>query len=158
MVSFSVCAHILVLQAQHLTIASSFNPIFVIPVFEAIDIAPPDSNLSSPVTRTPGRRTGTGSANISSPNRVLSARKPILGFCQVSLFAMLHLTGQVPPYNLAPEKRSSLDEIRHKADRPVVIFPECTTSNGRGMLRFADIFRGENMPVKKYIIFIMCVR
>jgi hypothetical protein len=145
-------------QAHYLTPLFSFNPIFVLPVSETVDIPSTDSNLSAPTTHSPGRRTGTGSANISSSNRAPSARKRVLGFRKVSLFTILPLTGNVPPFSLAPETPSSLDDIRRNADRPVVIFPECTTSNGRGMLRFADIFRGENVPVKKFRLFIMCVR
>jgi hypothetical protein len=145
-------------QAHHLAPLFSFNPIFVLPVSETIDLPSADSNLSAPTTHSPGRRTGTGSANISSSNRAPTAQKRVLGFRKVSLFTMLHLTGKVPPYGLAPETPSSLDDIRRNADRPVAIFPECTTSNGRGMLRFADIFRGENVPLKKFRVFIMCVR
>jgi hypothetical protein len=129
-----------------------FNPIFVLPV--------PLQSLSSPITHTPGRRTGTGSAAISSPSRSPSIRTPISGFRTVSLMSALRVTGRVPPYDyISPEGYSStLEDIRMKADRPIVVFPECTTSNGRGMLRFADVFEGEILPVKKCQVFVMCVR
>jgi hypothetical protein len=52
----------------------------------------------------------------------------------------------------------TLEEIRQAADRPIVVFPECTTSNGRGMLRFADVFKDYSVPVKRFKVFIMCVR
>jgi hypothetical protein len=70
---------------------------------------------------------------------------------------MLRATGRVPPYdsNISPR---TLEEIRQAADRPIAIFPECTTSNGRGMLRFADIFNGYSVPVKGFQVFVMCVR
>lgn len=51
-----------------------------------------------------------------------------------------------------------MDEIRNGANRPIVVFPECTTSNGRGLLRFTDVFLGQPVPTRKYKVFIMCVR
>lgn len=75
---------------------------------------------------------------------------------------MLRATGHVPPYHQsvsAPSGSStSLEDIRRAADVPVVIFPECTTSNGRGMLRFADVFKGVGVPVVRFRVFVMCVR
>jgi len=70
---------------------------------------------------------------------------------------MLRATGRVPPYDSYVLPRT-LEEIRQAADGPVVIFPECTTSNGRGMLRFADVFNGYGVPVKGFQVFVMCVR
>lgn len=40
----------------------------------------------------------------------------------------------------------------------MVVFPECTTSNGRGLLRFAELFRDVSVPLTKFKVFIMCVR
>lgn len=78
---------------------------------------------------------------------------------------MLRATGHVPPfYDGTPisgtevPKGKSLDEIRNGANRPIVVFPECTTSNGRGLLRFADVFLGQAVPTRQYKVFIMCVR
>jgi len=52
-----------------------------------------------------------------------------------------------------------LEAVRIRARGPIVVFPECTTSNGRGLLRFADVFENErNIPVKGYKIFLMCIR
>lgn len=52
-----------------------------------------------------------------------------------------------------------MDQVRKRACGPVVVFPECTTSNGRGLLRFADVFKHErNIPVKGYKVFLMCIR
>lgn len=71
--------------------------------------------------------------------------------------SMLRATGHVPPYaSSAPI--TDLEEIRRGADSPVVVFPECTTSNGRGMLRFADVFKGVKVPVNGFKVFVMCVR
>jgi hypothetical protein len=69
---------------------------------------------------------------------------------------MITLAGYVPPFDLGSRK-STLEEIRRTASRPVVVFPECTTSNGRGLLRFADVFH-QSVPVKNYQVFILCVR
>lgn len=139
-----------------------FNPIFVLPVSAAGEQAQQAATPSSPITRTPGRRTGTGSAAISSPAaRAPTPRVPILGFRQTSLFGMLRATGHVPSAVQAHTTSSdvkSLEEIRGGADRPVVVFPECTTSNGRGLLRFAELFRDVSVPLTKFKVFIMCVR
>jgi hypothetical protein len=70
---------------------------------------------------------------------------------------MLSATGHAPPY-ISSAPICSLEEIRRDADSPVVVFPECTTSNGRGMLRFADVFNGVSVPVKGFKVFVMCVR
>ncbi|OSD04340.1 hypothetical protein PYCCODRAFT_1466301 [Trametes coccinea BRFM310] len=143
-----------------LWLAFRFNPIFVVPVCETLEIPSPTKSASSPISRTPGRRTGTGSAAISSPStRTPTARIRIVGFRQVSLLSMVTLTGQPP---LAADsvggKAETLETIRSKADRPVVVFPECTTSNGRALLRFAEVFGDVKLPVLKYKVFVMCVR
>lgn len=141
------------------TFRHSFNPIFVLPVCEAGSTPPLSPRPPTPTTHTPGRRTGTGSANIQFSARVVTPRVPITGFREVSLLSMLRLTGQVPPFNASPSGSypRSLENIRSNASQPLVVFPECTTSNGRGMLRFADVFK-QNIPVKNYQVFIMCVR
>ena len=135
---------------------SRLNPIFVLPISEAVPEHHASSRSSTPIKRTPGRGTGTGSANIQSPSTATVPRIPILGFQIVSLFKMITLAGHVPPFHISP-KKSTLEEIRRTASRPIVVFPECTTSNGRGLLRFADIFH-QDVPVKKYQVFIACVR
>ncbi|KAH9938565.1 uncharacterized protein B0H18DRAFT_1091228 [Fomitopsis serialis] len=124
------------------------------------DFPEPSARVSSPVARTPGRRTGTGSAAISSPAaRAPTPRVPIAGFKQVSLFGILRATGHVPDATQPGSPGiKSLEEIRSNSDRPVVVFPECATSNGRGLLRFAEIFKGVSVPVTKFKVFVMCVR
>jgi hypothetical protein len=136
---------------------SRYNPTFVLPVCETVEASAQSPQASSPVTHTPGRRTGTGSAALSSPGRTPSARKHVIGFKTVSLISVLRATGQVPPYD-SNTQSSTLEEIRQAADRPIVVFPECTTSNGRGILRFADVFKDYDVPVKGFKVFIMCVR
>lgn len=74
---------------------------------------------------------------------------------------MICATGHVPEVIQSGSGASdvqSLEQIRREADRPVVVFPECTTSNGRGLLRFAELFHGIEVPVTKYKVFVMCVR
>jgi hypothetical protein len=73
---------------------------------------------------------------------------------------MITHTGRIPTQTSdGKEKHESLEEVRKRAHGPVVIFPECTTSNGRGLLRFADVFEHmRKFPVKGYQIFIMCIR
>jgi len=143
-----------------LWLAFRYNPTFVLPVYSASDFPEPSARVSSPVARTPGRRTGTGSAAISSPAaRAPTPRVPIAGFKQVPLFGILRATGHVPDATQPGSPGiKSLEEIRSKSDRPVVVFPECTTSNGRGLLRFAEIFKGVSVPVTKFKVFVMCVR
>jgi len=133
-----------------------YDPIFLIPVSEAIPPQPLAS--SAPLSSTPGRRTGTGSAAVSMPNRTLSSKVPITGFRAVSLFTALRLSGKVPPYVANGPPGATLDLIRKKANKPLVVFPECTTSNGRGLLRFANVFQGEKIPTKAYQVFVMCIR
>lgn len=75
----------------------------------------------------------------------------------MSLLSMVRATGRTPLLpSLGPFV--SLEDIRKSAKRPVVVFPECTTSNGRGLLRFARVFEGYNVPVKKCNVFVMCIR
>ncbi|CDO68713.1 hypothetical protein BN946_scf184652.g40 [Trametes cinnabarina] len=143
-----------------LWLAFRFNPVFVVPVCETLDIPSPAKSTSSPISRAPGRRTGTGSAAISSPSaRSPSARVRIVGFQRVSLLSMISRTAQPPiPEDSTTAKPGTLEAIRSKSDRPVVIFPECTTSNGRALLRFAEVFGDVKLPVMRYKVFIMCVR
>ncbi|KAJ3537242.1 hypothetical protein NMY22_g5679 [Coprinellus aureogranulatus] len=69
---------------------------------------------------------------------------------------MITSTGHVPTASGAAPS-SSIEEIRKAATRPIVVFPECTTSNGRGLLRFAKVFQ-MSVPVKGFNVFVMCVR
>ncbi|GLB33708.1 hypothetical protein LshimejAT787_0105920 [Lyophyllum shimeji] len=142
-----------------LWLAFRFNPIFVLPVSETVHTLPASSQSSSPISHTPGRRTGTGSANVQTFRKTTAPPISILGFRRVSLPSMIRLTGQVPPYGHSPSDPPpvALEELRKIADRPIVVFPECTTSNGRGLLRFAKVFRQE-VPVRRNNVFVMCVR
>ncbi|KAJ7283748.1 hypothetical protein C8J57DRAFT_1293469 [Mycena rebaudengoi] len=141
-----------------LWLAYRFNPIFVFPVPEH-DSAPPASTpVSEIISHTPGRRTGTGSANISVATRVATSRASVVGFRQVSLLSALQLTGHAPTRGVtASGPLQSFEDLRKAAGRPLVVLPECTTSNGRGLLRFANLFQ-EKVPVRGYAVFVMCVR
>src|SRR5712671_6140707 len=131
----------------------SFDPIFVLPVSD--DPVPQRDTL--PETRTPGRRTGTGSAAISLPTKPVVRRANIVGFRKVSLLRIIMSTGGTP-LDASSGNYFNLEDIRSSASRPVVVFPECTTSNGRGLLKFSELFKGRPVPVKGYKVFIMCIR
>ncbi|KAH9045596.1 hypothetical protein EDB85DRAFT_1907523 [Lactarius pseudohatsudake] len=136
-----------------LWLAFRFDPIFVLPVSSTLV----EQHDASPETGVAGRKTGTGSAAISSPVRRVARRADIVGFRKTSLLRMITSTGKMP-LDASSSNYSSLEEIRRKASRPLVVFPECTTSNGRGLLRFAEVFKDRAVPVKGYKVFIMCVR
>ncbi|KAJ7368200.1 hypothetical protein DFH08DRAFT_909156 [Mycena albidolilacea] len=138
-----------------LWLAFRFNPIFVLPVAES-GPSPAPTLTSEAISHTPGRRTGTGSANITATSRAITARAPILGFRQVSLVSVLRLTGSMPATPTSGPYQN-LEDIRKLAGRPIAVFPECTTSNGRALLRFADVFQ-QKVPVRGYNVFVMCVR
>lgn len=84
-----------------------------------------------------------------------------MGWQRKSLLQMVQHCGNgvlTPEEAERSGKVLSLEEIRSRADRPVVVFPECTTSNGRGFLRFAEVFSDVPLPVKRFSLFVMCVR
>ncbi|KAL0949722.1 hypothetical protein HGRIS_009762 [Hohenbuehelia grisea] len=136
-----------------------FNPIFAVPVFDPPP-SPAPAQASSPITHTPGRRTGTGSANISTAARAPLPRAQFRGFRVVSLLQMVMFSGRAPPYGDGDpqDQATSLENIRSKANAPIVVFPESTTSNGRGLLRLANVFPNLSVPIKDFNVFVMCVR
>ncbi|KAF7776242.1 hypothetical protein Agabi119p4_4635 [Agaricus bisporus var. burnettii] len=139
-------------------LAARYNPIFVLPVPETTPRFERSKPSSSHITNRPGRATGTGSAGIhNAPKHSAVDPIPIKGFREVSLLKMIYSVGAIPPYFDANSNARPLKEIRRSARRPIVVFPECTTSNGRGMLRFAKVFN-EDIPVKGCQVFVMCVR
>ncbi|KAI6003899.1 hypothetical protein EDD15DRAFT_1253542 [Pisolithus albus] len=133
----------------------AFDPIFVMPVFEepkpsAVNVDP------SPTSYRLGRSKGPGVPSPSSLQATTS-RSAVKGFRQMSLFSMIRATGHTPD-RLTSNSISQLKKLRQSAERPVVVFPECTTSNGRGLLRFVDVFEGARVPTKELQVFIMCIR
>jgi hypothetical protein len=133
-----------------------FNPTFVIPHADSRLPEPSVSTSdSSEIQHTPGRKTGTGSAHISS-KQSRASRISITGFSSVSLLQMITYVGNIPTSSQTGQVRS-LEEVRSTSKGPIVVFPECTTSNGRGVLRFAHVFK-QNIQKQNWKIFIMCVR
>ncbi|KIJ20163.1 hypothetical protein PAXINDRAFT_160791 [Paxillus involutus ATCC 200175] len=134
-----------------------FNPVFVLPLVDEPMPLVHSPNDSTPISHRPGRVASRGSAAISIPTPTISPRQAIRGFCQVSLLSMVWATGRTPQ-STSSGSFSTLEDIRNSAERPVVVLPECTTSNGRGLLRFAHVFEGINVPTKGYNVFVMCIR
>ncbi|EUC66387.1 acyltransferase-like protein, putative [Rhizoctonia solani AG-3 Rhs1AP] len=141
-----------------LWLAVQYDPQFVLPV--CVASTPSITQSSTPAT--PGRRTGTGSAQIATVSA--ARRQQILGFRTASLLEMIFATGHVPPYEISTSTiTTTIEDIRAQSDRPLVVFPECTTSNGRVLIRFADVFiagKGKHIkhPVKGFKMFIVCAR
>ncbi|KAG8684225.1 hypothetical protein FRC09_015529 [Ceratobasidium sp. 395] len=141
-----------------LWLAVRYNPLFVLPV--CAQKSQPASTNAVPLT--PGRRTGTGSAQIATSSA--APRQQILGFRTVSFLEVIMATGHVPPYGSSSSTiTTTIEDIRAKANRPLVVFPECTSSNGRALLRFSDVFvagTGKHIkhPVKGFKLYIMCAR
>lgn len=137
-------------------LAFRFNPIFLLPVFAPESIP----SLPSPGINKKTRKEAKGYVgDPPSQSSKQPKRAEIRGFTEVSFLQLINRCGLVPPRSEG--NYQSLEQVRmeaKKAGRPLVIFPECTTSNGRGLLRFANVFKGESIPPKMYNIFIMCVR
>lgn len=130
-------------------VADRFNPIFVLPIPDSL----PEVRQQAIQSR---RRTAIGSAEPLS--KAIRSRIPIRGFREVSFLRMVSITGRVPPFgNLHLSDALPLEEIRRKSSKPIVVFPECTSSNGRGLLRFASVFC-QTVPIKNYRVFVMSVR
>ncbi|KAH7105569.1 hypothetical protein BKA62DRAFT_394938 [Auriculariales sp. MPI-PUGE-AT-0066] len=82
--------------------------------------------------------------------------REIAGFRKASLWQIICFTSRTPQVGQSYE---ALERIRKQASRPIVVFPECTTSNGRGLLKFADVFQQQaSVPAKTYQIFVMAIR
>ncbi|KAF8760253.1 Vacuolar protein sorting protein vps66 [Rhizoctonia solani] len=119
-----------------------YNPQFVLPVCAS----PTLSATQTTAPATPGRRTGTGSAQ----NGLAPRDDP--------------RDWTVPPYGSSTSTvMATIEDIRAQCDRPLVVLPECTTSNGRALIRFADVFvagKGKHIkhPVKGFKMYIMCAR
>lgn len=114
-------------------------------------------DLTTAVSYKPGRNKASGAPAAPVPKQSASSRSAIKSFRPVSLLAMIRATGRVPE-QLSSTGVLPLEELRLSAQRPIVVFPECTTSNGRGLLRFAEVFEGVKVPVKQFNVFIMCIR
>jgi len=140
-------------SAFHRHLRNRFDPIFVLPV------APKPSSAPT-LAPTTGRHTGTGSAALKT---LSVSPTPLDWFHAVPLLHLIVLTGYTPAsYDLPRAGARTFERIRKEAKasgKPVVVFPECTTSNGRGLLRFAEGVLGcESVPVRGYGVWVMCVR
>jgi hypothetical protein len=134
-----------------------FNPTFALPIH-----TPPavDPSRSASVT---GRQTGTGSSNIDLPSISSVPSSPLLGYLPVSLFTILNLTGHTPAHFYSSQyegkgvKLYTLEELCDRAPGAVVLFPEGTTTNGRGLLRSSEgLFgsQGWEVPVRKRAVWV----
>ncbi|KAF8631614.1 hypothetical protein AX15_002360 [Amanita polypyramis BW_CC] len=129
-------------------LAIKFNPIFVLPIPERVaSIA-----TSSPAALTSNRQKGPTTLTATDAQ---NSQIPIVAFRELSLLSVISMTGHIPLRSGSPT--TSLNDLRKVAERPIVVLPECTTSNGRGLLRFSNLFY-QNTPVKRYQVFVMCVR
>ncbi|WVQ80134.1 hypothetical protein IAT38_002236 [Cryptococcus sp. DSM 104549] len=110
-----------------LYLAFRHSPTFLLPVFSS------HNEHNAPKT---GRHTGTGSANISTT----LAQPPFLGYLPVPLLSLIARTGSLPDtYDIPPKGMyKTLRDARRKEKRPVVVFPEGTTGNGRALLKFGE--------------------
>ncbi|WVQ77873.1 hypothetical protein IAR50_007575 [Cryptococcus sp. DSM 104548] len=117
-------------------LAFRHNPTFLLPVFaNDIEMTEPKSKY--------GRHTGTGSANVSSTPSL--PQPSFLGYQPHTLLSLLARTGLPPAQYDTPPKGmyKTLKEARRKEQRPVVLFPEGTTGNGRAVLKFGEGVLGE---------------
>ncbi|KAH7887836.1 hypothetical protein F5I97DRAFT_1863189 [Phlebopus sp. FC_14] len=141
-----------------LWLAYRFNPIFIIPVSDnSFSSVPSPDGASLSMAYRPGRRARVGSDAVFTSNRPIGTREAIQGFRRVSLLSIIRATGKTP--RMAPVGSvAPFETIRQSAERPIVVFPECTTSNGRGLLRFVNVFEDVTVPVKRFNVFVMCIR
>jgi hypothetical protein len=68
--------------------------------------------------------------------------KTFQGYTEAGLLSMLAYTGHTPSSSSSTASAQSLDTILTNAQRPVVVFPECTTSNNvgwKGLKLSADV-------------------
>ena len=137
-------------------ISDRYNPVFALPNF-ASDTKP---SLPSPGLLKKPIKGAKGTVGDSLSQAGTQRKQAELrGFTKVGFLQLASKCGLAPPY--VGGDYQSLEQIRlqaRKAGRPLVIFPECTTSNGRGMLRFSELFGGEKAPVSGYKVFVMSVR
>jgi len=143
------------LELRALTFSANhcrFNPIFVRPIPNNPEF-PATSDASDTNQAPSGRRRPVVQHTTANTPR---SRIPITNFQELSLLSIISMTGHVPR-SYGGRTTSSLNDIRKRANRPIVVLPECTTSNGRGLLRFSSVFR-RHVPVKEYQVFLMCVR
>ncbi|WWC69859.1 uncharacterized protein I206_103802 [Kwoniella pini CBS 10737] len=121
-----------------LYLAFRYNPTFIIPIFSPI--FPESHELKSKT----GRHTGTGSAQINILSN--SPQPECIGYQSIPLISLLIRTGNLPSTELPGTAKyfKTLKEARRKENKPIVFFPEGTTSNGRSLLKFPEGILEEN--------------
>ena len=94
--------------------------------------------------------------------RSASETADFIGFTEASLLKMMNASGKVPPFGKACEASAMSFEVMRsralKQGKVLVVLPECTTSNARGLLKFTGIFKGLTLPVTDFGVYIMCAR
>jgi len=109
-----------------------FDPIFVKPIFKT---------------------------NSGSSLRLDATNAQLVGFVPVSWVSLIRLTGHTPALSSSLSAKSfSLKGLARQSNRPIVVFPELTTSNGRALLKFAPVFGEQKVPSRDFRTFVMCVR
>ncbi|GAA5980521.1 hypothetical protein JCM10908_001678 [Rhodotorula pacifica] len=84
-----------------------------------------------------------------------SATAQIIGWQRVSLLRAFFASGTLPQQG---DKAEDLAQLIERSDGPVVLFPECTTSNNRALLKFGDFAPAAAGAVKKASIFVLAFR
>ncbi|KAI5481528.1 hypothetical protein MNV49_004285 [Pseudohyphozyma bogoriensis] len=92
-----------------------------------------------PVSSTGSKTSSASSAKITSYRRV-------------SLFSAILASGTLPERS---ERGESLEEASKAARGPVVLFPECTTSNNRALLKFGAVLETHNSKPSTFKTFII---
>jgi len=89
---------------------------------------------------------------------ILRSDSTIAGFVSASWISMICSTGYPPKPSRVTQECFSLPELARNSRRPLVIFPELTTSNGRALLKFAPVFGKRTIPATECRIFLMSIR
>lgn len=129
--------------------AVNFNPIFLLPVVAPSTKKPsPSASSAKP---SPARRRNAGASVVTDANERGAAaaaagtsdqnEKRLLGFEKVSLWKAIANAGNAPlVYGQDATGYQDLAQLTKNAQGPLMVFPELTTSNNRGLLRMAPIF------------------
>lgn len=128
-----------------LYLAFKYNPIFILPVFD-------QSSVASPAMPTTGRHTGTGSANIGNQ----LAQPSCMGYVAVPFLRLILHTG-----NLPPTASPTFPTVKKacSTNRPVILFPEGTTSNNRAVLRLGkDVLKDDDVTNWQGIIWVTSLK
>ncbi|GAA5922188.1 lysophosphatidic acid acyltransferase LOA1 [Sporobolomyces koalae] len=70
---------------------------------------------------------------------VIDSSDKVTGWKRVSLIRALWTNGRIPERSVASASGETLEVAIKNARGPVVVFPECTTSNNRALLKFPSL-------------------